>query len=473
MILNLNEVSKFPESGLAVDVAIVGGGAAGITAAKKLASLGKSIALIEAGGLEYSSESQALYKGKVQGDPYFELDKSRLRFFGGSTNHWSGWCRPFERIDFNRGYLGKEYEWPIRFEDLDQFRQEACAILEIPGTFEDELGQATSIRKIDFNFSPPVRFGNKYHSQLASNSETFVLLNSNLIDVVCNAGVIDALFLESYNGNGITVRAKKIIFAMGGIENSRYLLWFRKKYGDNFCSNSPAIGRYWMEHPHFTLGEALIDKRVVRNRFYSLDPSVQVENKTLNCGFRVHHLTRTGSKALLADLLCLAPSVGKGLVKMFDANLLCGARFRAAWEQAPDQDNFIALGRTLDRFGIPKVVLNWRKTDLDRETITKSVASFNQWLLALDGGRLRLASWLANDQDYPVNDELAGNHHMGGTRMHSSSKLGVVDSDCKVYGSKNLFISGSSVFTTGGHNNPTLPIVQLALRLASHLGSLK
>ena len=56
-----------------------------------------------------------------------------------------------------------------------------------------------------------------------------------------------------------------------------------------------------------------------------------------------------------------------------------------------------------------------------------------------------------------------------GTRMHNNIKFGVVDSNCRVHGSKNLYIAGSSVFTTGGHNNPTLPIVQLALRLGDHL----
>jgi len=60
---------------------------------------------------------------------------------------------------------------------------------------------------------------------------------------------------------------------------------------------------------------------------------------------------------------------------------------------------------------------------------------------------------------------------MGGTRMHESKIYGVVDSNCKVYGSENLYVAGSSLFTTGGHNNPTLPIVQLALRLADHLSS--
>ena len=46
---------------------------------------------------------------------------------------------------------------------------------------------------------------------------------------------------------------------------------------------------------------------------------------------------------------------------------------------------------------------------------------------------------------------------------------GVVDPDGMVFGSRNLFVAGASVFPTGGHANPTLTIVALALRLADHL----
>ena len=56
--------------------------------------------------------------------------------------------------------------------------------------------------------------------------------------------------------------------------------------------------------------------------------------------------------------------------------------------------------------------------------------------------------------------------------MSNSSKYGVVDKNCKVYKSDNLYIAGSSIFTTGGHNNPTLPIVEFSLRLAEHLRNL-
>jgi len=60
-------------------------------------------------------------------------------------------------------------------------------------------------------------------------------------------------------------------------------------------------------------------------------------------------------------------------------------------------------------------------------------------------------------------------HHIGTTRMSSTARTGVVDSDCRVHGIDNLFVCGSSVFPTGGYANPTMTILALALRLGEHL----
>jgi len=44
-----------------------------------------------------------------------------------------------------------------------------------------------------------------------------------------------------------------------------------------------------------------------------------------------------------------------------------------------------------------------------------------------------------------------------------------VDKNLKVYGFKNLFINGNSIFRTGGHCHPVHTIVQFVLRLSDHL----
>ena len=56
--------------------------------------------LLESGGLEYDAATQELYRGRNVGRKYFDLDACRLRYFGGTTNHWAGWCRPLNAIDF-------------------------------------------------------------------------------------------------------------------------------------------------------------------------------------------------------------------------------------------------------------------------------------------------------------------------------------------------------------------------------------
>jgi len=55
--------------------------------------------------------------------------------------------------------------------------------------------------------------------------------------------------------------------------------------------------------------------------------------------------------------------------------------------------------------------------------------------------------------------------------MGLSSSNGVVDGNLKVFNTNNVWVAGSSVFSMGGHANPTLSIVQFSLRLAEHLST--
>jgi hypothetical protein len=47
---------------------------------------------------------------------------------------------------------------------------------------------------------------------------------------------------------------------------------------------------------------------------------------------------------------------------------------------------------------------------------------------------------------------------MGTTRMHDSPRLGVMDRNCRVQGTSNLYIAGSSVFPMVGGNFTSIPL---------------
>jgi hypothetical protein len=82
------------------EVCIVGAGAAGITLAREFSGSPFRVTLLESGGMEYEQDTQDLYESQRAGLPFESVRVSRLRFFGGTTNHWGGHCLPLDPIDF-------------------------------------------------------------------------------------------------------------------------------------------------------------------------------------------------------------------------------------------------------------------------------------------------------------------------------------------------------------------------------------
>jgi choline dehydrogenase-like flavoprotein len=136
-------------------------------------------------------------------------------------------------------------------------------------------------------------------------------------------------------------------------------------------------------------------------------------------------------------------------------------------EQAPNAESRVTLGSDLDRLGCRRVELRWRLSAIDKFSMHRAHSILGDELLRSGVGRMESAIGRESD---PWPARLRGaRHHMGTTRMHVDSRRGVVDADCRVHGTANLYVAGSSVFPTSGAANPTLTIVALALRLAGHL----
>ena len=122
---------------------------------------------------------------------------------------------------------------------------------------------------------------------------------------------------------------------------------------------------------------------------------------------------------------------------------------------------------------MPRARLDWKLGDLEKRSIRKLHELLGIELGKTGKGRVRLMDYLRDENDHSWPAFTGGGwHHMGTTRMHEDPKQGVVDANCKVHGISNLFMAGSSCYTTAGAVNPTLTLIALSLRVSDHVRSL-
>ncbi len=472
-----DDIAQFRSSGFEAQACVTGSGPAGVSVARELAAAGIPVVIFEAGGLDFSDESQAFYKGAVDGDPYFDLEVTRLRYLGGSSNHWAGWCRVLDAVDFEAKDHVPDSGWPIARTDLEPFLDRTHDILELD-PFKPDKPISDDIRWVQLIKSPAVRFGEKFRDEIARSDKIALVLNTYVTELAGDGHHVSAAKLWSNGADGGAFSAATFVICTGGLENSRLLLWSNLKTSNGVVPEPAALGRYWMEHPQFEGGDALLfnasmfEHDATGEAFFSPSAKAINEREILNFGIRLIERPYPGVKAMIADLACHAPETAEWVAKGLGQHLRCAAQLYVGWEQSPVFDNHVALHATeKDAAGVPRINLHWKKGELERRTLLEGLKLFGETLVTKNAGRVRIEEWVASGADYPTDQELAGHHHMGGTRMGTDPKKSVVDRNCKVHGMENLYIAGSSVFATSGQCNPTTSIVALALRLGAHLSA--
>jgi choline dehydrogenase-like flavoprotein len=498
------------------DVCIVGAGAAGITIARELAGSRFRVCLLESGGLDYDPQVQDMYKGSNIGRDYYDLDVCRLRYFGGTTNHWAGWCRPLEAIDFEKRSWIPHSGWPFGFGEIEPYYPRAYEICQVPSPEVVEKITAAQVTRGDSpvsddgrvvtltaQFSPPTRFGEVYRSELRAASGVSVYLNANVVNIDMNdvARSVVGLDVATLDGNSFRITGRHFILAAGGIENPRLMLACNKVQTAGIGNRYDLVGRFFMEHPEPPTGLfmptrphdpkwAAYDKshrEASREplRLMSLHPSILEREQLLNSAVGLGH---GRSEAWAAARRLILAFKKREMPEQFASDLYSvisdldgfandayykfhGAKTDSAdvfsidsyCQQAPNPDSRVTLAAERDALGLPRANLDWRLTELDRHTVRRTLE-----IVGAELGRLGLGRVKVDFEDWP-DDFLKGNHHIGTTRMSDDPKLGVVDASCRVHDIQNLFIAGSSVFPTAGSAAPTLTIVAMALRLAEHL----
>src|SRR3954452_25394829 len=102
------------------DVVVVGAGPAGITVAKRLATSGRHVVVLEAAARHHAKTDDDGLRGMCSGNP-FPLVASRHRGFGGTSTHWTAATglrvRPLDLVDFD-GRAGRPESWPFGRREL-------------------------------------------------------------------------------------------------------------------------------------------------------------------------------------------------------------------------------------------------------------------------------------------------------------------------------------------------------------------
>ncbi len=487
------------------DVCVIGGGAAGITLARTLAAAGVDTILLEGGEEEPTERSQSLYSGRMEtvhrtreedGD---YLTSSRLRYFGGSTNHWTGWCRPMEPLDLEARPWVPHSGWPIAHDDLARWYSRACTLVDIPDFEPDHgasrtggrspvLADAPGLRTRIVQFSRPTRFGPKYRDELAASTAR-VVLGAAVLRLRAEVGAtgrrVSRAEVKLEDGAKITVEARRFVLACGGIENARLLLLSDRELPAGLGNDHDLVGRFFADHPHCArAGEAVLpglaggfdagrlyfearrDRHARRARtrgVFVLSPEVQRDEQLLGATVILTPRERAprGRTRGVSDL---AKALGRAAgADVSGPYLRVSVSVRA--EQAPHRDSRVTLMDDVDRLGMRKARLDWRASDHDARSIHRTLELLGQDLGITFAGRAQIEF----DLEDPWSRTRGESHHIGTTRMGADPTTGVVDADCRVHGIDNLWVAGSSVFPTTGSCGPTLTLLALALRLADHL----
>jgi len=456
------------------EICICGAGPAGIVLALELARRGRRVILIEGGGVNAPGDAQSVYEGEVSGRPY-PLMGSRLRWLGGTSNHWGGWVKPLDDLDFDDKPHFPMPGWPFGPTELEPWYRQAAGWCEVDEASFDlaalgsevlqdlfKLGPAVGFSNSMFRFSPPTRFGSRYRGDLESSANLECVVNLNAVELMQSEDRVHGLSARTLAGERCEVRAGHFVLAMGGIENARFLLNQETVPGNH----ADLVGRCFMDHFGYTPGKLLSSADVIYERgslsgqdvMFVISPHEQL---VMNEGFRN------------SCILLRADSPDKLLGPEYWESALFGGGQTAGMhtvgminEPLPHPESRLTLSEQTDALGMNRAHLHWHLPESEFQSSFRIFDRFTREISKSGLGRIRQLKSDAPEIGAHVG---IGYHHMGTTRMSRNPEYGVTDEFGRCWDRDNLYIAGSSLFPNVGHANPTLTIVALAARLASHL----
>ena len=507
-------LNETPPPGFLADICIVGAGAAGITLAVEFVRKGKKVLLLEGGGATREDSSQALYDSEIIGLPHRGIHTGRIRVKGGTTVRWGGQILELDALDFTSRPGVPESGWPFSKTELTPFYERA---LQLEGLAKVERSDAAVWRDHDLPFTqfadleaylsrccPEPNFARLHHKTLTTYPNLHLWLHANAVELLTEEGAATGLRCRTLTGIETTFHASRYIFALGGIESSRFFL--QPRPGGLPWNRSGLLGQHFQDHidcnaaqviPHHLASfHDTFDPIFSRGFKYlpklRLPPHLQSQLGTLTAGSTMG-FEDTGKARMQAKHTIRNLMRGR-FTEVTRSNLAHTAKhvpmlFSQAWryyiqrrayappevriflrihcEQEPTSCSSISLTGNRDPLGLLRVRFDWHISERELDTIRQYVR-IAQRSLADVATIIPDPDLMSGSPNFLARCD-DSNHHMGGMRMSPSDSTGVVDTNLRLHGLTNTYICSSAVFPCSGFSNPTHTVLALAIRLCDHL----
>jgi choline dehydrogenase-like flavoprotein len=501
-------------------VLIIGGGTVGIYLAVELAKAGREVLMIEAGNEQLDNFSEDSFESV--GRPHATLKIGRSRSLGGTSNLWGGQLVEYQPIDFEGRDWLPDSKWPIAADEAAKYYRETYENLGMPGKFLEDEKVFDHLKTRAPHLSGGLEFfltrwmrlpslAATYRDQLESNPRIRVLLDRTVVGIESRGEKIRGVRVLDRDGRSHELSGGAVVLAAGTFENVRLLL---------HAANAPAgpcpwrdndnIGRFFQDHLSGRVGSVqTIDRRRFLDLFTTIVlggfrflPKLRMTDETLRHErlLNIHAMMvcessisenmvflRQFMKSViygrkvsnLGELLRNMAACGRHLPPLMWRYIVANRVFvpssskismQIQAEQSPLRESRITVDpmRT-DKYGLPKLVLDWRVGDEELASIRTFSLRVRDAVREAGLAEVKLIPGLEQGDASLLERMHDHNHHAGGTCMGWSERDGVVDTDLRVFGTKNLFVLGASVFRTTSNANTTFLALALATRLARHL----
>ena len=252
-------------------------------------------------------------------------------------------------------------------------------------------------------------------------------------------------------------RAAIVVVAGYSIETPRLLLNSAcDRFPDGLCNDFDQVGRYLMvQGAPQTAGRFDSEIRMYKapppevstEAFYETDPAMPYKR-----GFSIQ--TVSPLPITWAEHVAAQGHWGAAL-RDYMSDYVHWSCLGALCEFLPQPDNRVTLSDETDRHGLPVAHFSYSQCDNDTALMKAARDVMEEILIA------------AGADEVMTIDRFA--HLVGGARMATDEKHGVVDADCRSFAVPNLYITDGSVLPTQGSANPALTIMAIAARAAEHL----